>query len=162
MESKADAKDFIAVMKSKLEGWNLNDVLNMDQMPIPFSYHSNKMLEVKGARTVHSRALTTDTKRVTLAATVTTSGKMLPPFLIFKGKPQGCITLCEFGMYLDTGRYACQEKAWMDESKKNEWIDVILQPWKANRDKNNPSVEPPILVLDAYLVHQMGSVVNRI
>jgi hypothetical protein len=38
MESEADAKDFIAVMKSKLEGRNLNDVLNMDQTPIPFSY----------------------------------------------------------------------------------------------------------------------------
>jgi hypothetical protein len=46
--------------------------------------------------------------------------------------------------------------------QKNEWIDVILQPWKANQDANNPSVEPPILLLDAYHVHQMGSVVNRI
>ena len=44
----------------------------------------------------------------------------------------------------------------------NKWIDVVLQPWKANRDENNPSVEPPILILDAYRVHQMGSVVNWI
>ena len=50
----------------------------------------------------------------------------------------------------------------MDESKMNEWIDVVLQPWKENRDQNNPSLEPPILILDAYRVHQMGSVVNRI
>jgi hypothetical protein len=119
-------------------------------------------LEVKGARTVHSRASTTETKRVTLAATVTASGKMLSPFLIFKGKPQGRIALREFGTYPDAGKYACQEKAWMDESKMNEWIDVVLQPWKENRDQNNPSLEPPILILDAYRVHQMGSVVNRI
>ena len=126
MESKAEVKDFIAVMKSKLEGRNLDDVLNMDQMPIPFSYNSNMMLEVKGAQTVHSRASTAKTKHVTLAATVMASGKMLPPFLIFKGKPQGGITLCKFGMYPDAGKYACQEKAWMDKSKMNEWIDVIL------------------------------------
>ena len=52
----------------------------------------------------------------------------------------------------------------MDESKMNEWIDAILQPWlwKANRDENNPSAEPPILILDAYRVHQTGSSVNRI
>ena len=92
MDTEAYAKDFIAVMKSKLEGRNLDDVLNMDQTPIPFSFHSNTTLEVKGARTVHSRASTTDTKRITLAVTVTASGKMLTPFLIFKGKPQGRIT----------------------------------------------------------------------
>jgi hypothetical protein len=44
----------------------------------------------------------------------------------------------------------------------NEWINVVLKSWKANRDKNNPSVEPPILVIDAYFMHQMGSVINRI
>ena len=162
MESEANPKYLIAGMKSKLEGRNLDDVLNMDQTPIAFLYHSNMTLEVKGARTVHSRASTTETKHVTLAATVTASGKMLAPFVIFKGKPQGRIALCEFGMYPDAGRYACQEKAWMDESKMNEWIDAILQLWKANRDKNKPSVKPPILILDAYRVHQTGSAVNRI
>jgi hypothetical protein len=50
----------------------------------------------------------------------------------------------------------------MDELKMNEWIDTILQLWKANRDDNNPSVEPPILILDVYRVHQMGLVVNWI
>jgi len=59
MGTEADAKDFIAVMKSKLEGRNLDNILNMDQMSIPFSYHSNMTLEVKGARTVHSCASTT-------------------------------------------------------------------------------------------------------
>jgi len=101
-------------------------------------------------------------KHVTLATTVTASGKMLVPFVIFKGKPQGWIALREFGTHPDAGRYACQEKAWMDESKMNKWIDAILQWWKVNSDKNNPSAEPPILILDAYHVHQMGLVVNRI
>ena len=68
MDTEAYAKDFIAVMKSKLQEWNLEDVLNMDQTPIPFSFHSNMTLEVKGAWTVHSHASTTDTKRITLAA----------------------------------------------------------------------------------------------
>ena len=44
----------------------------------------------------------------------------------------------------------------------NEWIDVILQPWKDQHNANNPSIQPPILILDAYRVHQMDSVVNRI
>jgi hypothetical protein len=37
METEADAKDFIAVMKSKLEGRNLDNILNMDQTLIPLS-----------------------------------------------------------------------------------------------------------------------------
>ena len=60
------------------------------------------------------------------------------------------------------GKYACQPKAWMDEGMMNAWIEVILKPWKDHRDANNPSIQPPILVLDAYNVHQMGSVVNHI
>jgi hypothetical protein len=85
-------------MKSRLEGRSLDNVLNMDQMLIPFSYQSNMTLEVKGARTVHSCASTTKTKRVTLAVTVMASGKMLALFVIFKGKPHGWIALRNFGV----------------------------------------------------------------
>jgi hypothetical protein len=73
------------MMRQKLVGCNLDDILNMDQTPIPFSYHSSKMLDIKGKKTIHARTSSTNTKRVTLAATVTASGKMLAPFLIFKG-----------------------------------------------------------------------------
>jgi hypothetical protein len=61
----------------------------MDQTPILYSFHSNKMLESKGARTIHVRALTTDMKRVTLAVIIEASGCMLPPLLIFKGMVNG-------------------------------------------------------------------------
>ena len=47
-ETAGDAKDFIYMMRQKLVGRNLDNVLNMDQTPIPFSYHSSKMLDVKG------------------------------------------------------------------------------------------------------------------
>ena len=120
VEMAADAKDFIAMVKQKLEGRNHNDILNMDQTPIPFSYHSNKTLNVKGARTVHTRVSTSDMKRITLAATVNASGKMLQPFLIFKGKPNGCIAMREFLTYPAHKQYACQDKAWMDEVRMHE------------------------------------------
>jgi hypothetical protein len=143
----------------KLEGRNLQDVLNMDQIPIQFSYHSNKMLARKGSNTIHTRASTTDRKHVTLGVTVSTSGKMLTPFIIFKGKPNGCIALQEFGTYPDAGKYACQEKAWIDEFKMNDWIDVVLWPWTEHQDANNPFVEPPIIIFHVNCVDQMGSVV---
>jgi hypothetical protein len=46
----------------------------------------------------------------------------------------------------------------MDEGMMNRWIDQVLVPWKMTM----PPGVVPILVLDAYLVHMMGSIVNRI
>ena len=103
----------------------------------------------------------TATKHVTLAATVTASGKMLSPFLIFKDKP-GRIAMHEFGIFPEGGKYSCQDEAWMNEDKMHEWIDVVLAPWKAAHDENRMGGSPPLLILGAYRVHQMGSVVNQI
>ena len=61
-----------------------NNILIMEQTPISYSYHTSKMLDVKGVKTIHARASTMDTKHVTLTATVRARGKMLPPFHIFK------------------------------------------------------------------------------
>ena len=46
----------------------------------------------------------------------------------------------------------------MDEVMMYKWIDLVLIPWKESR---NPGVIP-VLILDAYRVHMIGSVVNRI
>jgi hypothetical protein len=80
-----NAKDFIAIMRIKIQGRDPNAILNMNQTPILSSYHSNKMLEAIGLKSVQQRSSTSETKRITLAATVTESGKMLTVFLIFKG-----------------------------------------------------------------------------
>ena len=139
---------------------NPDDVLNMDQTPIPFTFPSNHTLEKKGTKMIHVRTSTTDTKRATLAAAVTGSGKLLTPFLIFKGKTTGQIAARELHTYPTECIYACQcqEKAWMDEVMMHKWIDLVLIPWKNSRD---PGVIP-VLILDTYRVHMMGSVVNCI
>ena len=46
----------------------------------------------------------------------------------------------------------------MDEAMMHKWIDAVLIPWRQARD---PDVVP-LLILDAYRVHMMGSIVNRI
>ena len=157
-ETEEESTHFLTLMRQKVSGMDPEDVLNMDQTPIPYSFPSSRTLEKKGAKTINVRTSTTDTKRATLAATVTASGKLLTPFLIFKGKTNGRIANRELQTYPDECIYACQEKAWMDESMMNKWIDLVLIPWKNSRD---PSITP-LLILDAYLVHMMGSIVNRI
>ena len=128
MEMEATTKDFIAMAKVKIRERNLDDILNMDQMPIPYSFHSNKTLDMKGKKTIHARASTMDTKHVTIATTITASVRVLAPFLIFKRRPSGQILMHEFSTYPNAGKYACQEKVWMDEKKMHEWIDVVLKP----------------------------------
>ncbi len=162
LKAAADAKDLMAMVRDELDGRNPDDVLNMDQMPIVFSYHPNKMLDVKATKTIHTRMSTSDTKHATLMTIVTVSRIMLPPYLIFKGKPNGHIALHEFLMFPAARTYECQDKAWMDEGRMHEWINIVLRPWEEARDLNQPCMQPPILILDSYCIHQMGSVINRI
>lgn len=157
-ETQEESRHFIQMMKEKLVYYDPCDVINMDQSPIPYSFHASRTLEMKGTKTVHVRSSTADTKRVTLAVTVDAAGKMLPPMLIFKGTPNGRIANREFGTYPERGHYACQKKAWMDEEMMHKWIDLVLIPWK---ETTTPGVVP-LLILDAYRVHMMGTVVNRV
>ncbi len=161
-ETENESKDFIAMMKARRYGKNKDEMINMDQTPIAYSFHTKKTPESKGTKTIQVRASTNDTKRVTVAATVTASGKMLPPFMIFKGAPHGRIATREVVTYPAREIYACQPKAWMDEVQMHAWIDIVLKPYKDEIDARNPGGQPPVLILDSYRVHQMGSVVNRI
>jgi len=124
--NSSDAKDFISMVKDNVEGRKPDDILNMGQMPIAFSYYSNNALEVKGAETIHARASMIDTNHVTLTATITASRKMLPPFLIFKGMPNGCIASREFTTFPAVQKHARQGKVWMDEVEMHEWVHVIV------------------------------------
>ncbi len=157
-DAEEDALHFIAMMHEKVALMDPDNVINMDQTPIPYSYHASRTLALRGTKTIHVRSSTSDTKRATLAATVTGSGKLLKPFLIFKGKTDGRIAQRELQTFPEDCIYACQEKAWMDAKMMNQWIDSVLIPWKDSRE---PGVVP-LLILDAYRVHMMGSIVNRI
>ena len=74
------------MMNEKVWSIDPDHILNMDQTDIPFSYHSKKTLHTKGSKTIHVRAYTTDTKLMTLAATVTGSGKCCPQCFSSKGQ----------------------------------------------------------------------------
>ncbi len=109
VDTQEESNHFIAMMKEKIMAKNPSHIINMDQTPIPYSFHTNKTLELKGTKTIHVRASTTDTKRVTLAVTVDGSGNMLPPMLIFKSATNGRIANREFVTYPNGGHYSCQK-----------------------------------------------------
>ena len=127
-DTEDDALHFMAMMREKFAEMDPDDIINMDQTPIPYSYHTSRTLALKGTKTIHVRSSTSETKRATLAATVSGSGKLLKPFLIFKGKTDGRIVSKELQTFPADCFYACQEKAWMDEKMMNVWIDLVLVP----------------------------------
>ena len=117
LETVANTKDFMAIMRDEVDGRNPDDIINMNQTPITFLYYSNTMLDVKETNTIPTRTSMSDKEHVTFAATITASGNMLPPHLIFKGKPNGCSASQEFLTFHAVGKYACQDKAWVDEGR---------------------------------------------
>jgi hypothetical protein len=78
--------------------------------------------------------------------------------VIFKGKPNGRIAKTEFATYPAPHRYCCQENACMDKAVMLAWVDDILRPYI----EMAPDDVIPLLILDSYRCHMMGSVVQNI
>ena len=128
-ETQTEALDFMQVIcpKLQLQCRNKAFFLNMDPTPIPFTFNSKTTLEVVGARTVHVHKSTNDTKHTTAAITVTASGKMILPLLVFKGAKNGRIVKKEFPTFDNSMYYACQENAWMDEQVMLMCVEKFLR-----------------------------------
>jgi hypothetical protein len=159
-EVAAESSDYMHLMCRIVEGphhdWRF--IINMDQTPVYFTMNAKRMLGVIGVKTVHIHTSTNDTKHAMVAVTITGSGAVLPSMDIFKGKPNGCITKTEFANYPTTHQWRCQDNAWMDEGVMIVWVDEILKPYVANA----PEHIIPLLILDSYRCHMMGSVGQRI
>ena len=123
-ETAALALDYMKSIRPKVMQLNRSQefILNMDQTPVPFSFHSERTLELLGSRTINIRKSTNDTKRVTCAMTVTASGSVLTPMLIFKGATGGRIEKREVPTCVKDILYGVQPNAWMDESKNDAYL----------------------------------------
>ena len=147
-ETAAEALDYMQHVRVKLAQPNRHAdyIINMDQTPIPFTFNSKRTLEMVGKKTIHIRKSTNDTKRATLALTVTASGKMIRPMLIFKGTANGRIVKRDIPGWDNTFLYACQPNAWMDERCMLLWVELCLKPHVATI----PTGIIPIIFLDSY------------
>ena len=154
------AEDYMEIVRPLVSQANRSQdyILNMDQTPVPFTFNAKRTLEIVGRHTVHIRKSTCDTKRVTCALTVTASGRVLTPLLVFKGVPGGRIEKREFITFPNDIVYACQGNAWMDEKVMLLWVDKILKPYV----ETAPDGIVPLMFLDSYRCHMMGSVVQAI
>jgi hypothetical protein len=159
-EVEDEATDFLNEVRTKVVGPHCDKrwILNMDQTPVYFTMNNKTTLNSVGARTVHVRTSTSDTKRATVAVTITASGNLLPAVTVFKGTPTGRIATTEFATYPADHFYACQKNAWMDERVMLLWAEKVLKPYVATA----PEHVIPLLVLDSYRCHMMAPVVQAI
>jgi hypothetical protein len=126
-EVQEEATDYMRLIRPFLIG-NHRDprfILNMDQTPVYFLMNAKRTLELIGKKTIHIRTSTYDTKRATVAVTITGDGTVLPSVVVFKGKANGRIAKKEFATFPTSHHYHCQDAAWMDETVMLAWVDQV-------------------------------------
>ena len=87
-QTEEKAMQFILSTRILLSGPHRHHywIANMDQTPAYFSMVPRTTLNPMGERSVNVRSSSGSTMRVTVAVTVTASGDILAPYLVFKGK----------------------------------------------------------------------------
>ena len=150
--------EFVVYVNEQIVSGNFGplEIVNIDETNIEFDMIGSITLADQGSRTVSLRS-TGSSSRCTVLLGVTLSGEKLPPFIIFKGKPNGQIA-CEWTgttEYPSTSIYAVQDKAWIDERTFLQWIEKVWQPFS--------SLKPcSYLVMDECTVHLMKLCLNAI
>ncbi len=61
-------------------------ILNMDQTPIYQAMDEGRTIDVVGVHTVNLRTSANNSQHVTVAVTITASGKQLKSMIVFKGE----------------------------------------------------------------------------
>ena len=78
--------------------------------------------------------------------------------VVYKGTRHGRIATREIRDHPQGMKHAMQPKAWFDEATMLDWVDGVLKPYVAMA----PVGIIPILFLDLFKVHLLGSVANAI
>ncbi|XP_075207983.1 uncharacterized protein LOC142312884 [Anomaloglossus baeobatrachus] len=136
-----------ARIRSKFE---LNQIGNMDEIPINFEVPSNGTVKAKGANTMTVKTSGQDKTPYTVVLSCCADGTKLPPMVIFKSKnmakeeiPRRIIA-------------HVHEKGCMDEDGMKVWIDKVWSKRPGGRLKKTA-----LLVLDKYRAHVSDSTKNR-
>ena len=87
-EVEGEALNFLEYIRPRLSDGSRHPdfILNMDQTGVYHAVETNKTIDRVGARTINLRTSANDSKRVTVAATITASGRRVKPMVVFKGK----------------------------------------------------------------------------
>jgi hypothetical protein len=93
-EVEGEALDFLSYIRPILQERNRDPdfIINMDQTPVFHAMDFRMTIDRVGTRTVNLRTSAADSKRVTVAVTVTASGRRVKQMVVFKGEFVYCCT----------------------------------------------------------------------
>ncbi len=156
--------------------------INMDQTPVLHTMNPKDTINRRGTKTINLRTAGGDSRGLIVTVTITASGHQLPSLDVFKGKSMNFCTAntvsnimvdcCVLTAGMPNRTFACREvptlpvgsiyrlneKAWFNEQIMLNWIKHVLTPYIATALLGII----PILFLDQFRVHKMGSIANAI
>jgi hypothetical protein len=118
--------------------------LNMDEVPLQFD-DVGYTYDFVGAKEVSILTTTNSKRRVTLVLTLTSTGHMLAPMLIFKRRTALPSDLLK--KFDSLAVLACNSKGWMNTEMMKIWIDKVL-----NNFRKDASCKY-MVVLDKFSAH---------
>lgn len=141
---------FVNFVNKNKEGLSLDQIGNMDEVPVTFDMPSNFTLEQKGTSDVKVVTCGSEKSRFTVVLCVTADGEKLPPYIIFKRK-----TLPK-GTFPKSVVVSANEKATMNSAETQLWADKI---W--NKRKNSFFIRKSLLMIDAAPGHRTDDVKDK-
>ena len=133
---------------------HLDFIINVHQTPVCFALQQGCTLEKHGTHTVGMRKSTDDTRCCAFSVIVAASRQLLVPVVAFKGSPKGRIVKDEPPHFPNNMICAMQAKTWMDKTVMSMWVEQVLHP----HTEQAPPRVVPLLFLDSFCCHMMGSV----
>ena len=161
---------FVDELKSKLSNVGiLRDVkpirfVNMDQTAVYFEPQVSKTINKRGLRTVAVRSCGSNSHRLSAFLAVSSDGTKLPPFIVFKAKPNGRIEK-NMRQILPDDMFGCvQTKGWADDRGMGEWFHQVWKPFIARTmDDDEPimsNMNSSLLLIDDFKCHRQPSFNN--
>jgi hypothetical protein len=133
------------------------NVANSDETNLNFNVDGGQTLNTKGQKTVGVKGAKSS-DRATAMIGVSMMRECFTPYIVYKGT-QNKMTGRIWGdfnspnfMYPQEQEYAVQERAWMDETKKLDWVERIWKPWAATKKGTT------YLLMDEFASHTMAKV----
>lgn len=153
--SKFHAKLLRVRRRGKFE---LSDIANMDQTPLPFVLDDGKTYNDKGEKEIWcaTAASGLDKRQCTVQLTIFADGKpRVRPTIIFRGQGKR-VSKTEKDAWDSRVCVMFQEKAWCDEAIMKAWID---REWSNTfTNPHNPCSSGKILVADVHTAQQTEAV----
>ena len=122
-------------------------IANMDETPVYFDMVPSRTVDRKGIKV---RTTKSEKRRITAVLACSSTGKMLPPMLIFKGTTSRSVRNVT-GSEGTVVSY--QSKAWVDEKQMLKWITDIWMKYTRKR--------PSLLFLDSFSAHLTDEVKDK-